>query len=216
MMELARDFSRQHCGWEVLGGFLSPVSDSYKKTTLISAIHRVAMVEAAVQSSPWIDISAWEAQQPSAQRSLHVLQHIQQEVRTAVGHRLSLVAEPKIRTAFVCGEDVLASMTLPHVWDQALLERLLDEHHALVVLRAANADDGSHLAQVTESLAQSPLLSRFSHHVHLIPQNVTNNVSSSLIRELVATNHSVRYLVPDAVLDYIEAQKLYQTRPEQE
>ncbi len=34
-------------------------------------------------------------------------------------------------------------------------------------------------------------------------------ISASLIRDLVRNGHSVRYLLPDSVLDYIAAHHLY-------
>lgn len=40
MFEMAKDYVRQNTDFEILGGYLSPVSDMYKKPGLLSALHR--------------------------------------------------------------------------------------------------------------------------------------------------------------------------------
>ena len=40
MFEMANDFVRQNTDFEIVGGYLSPVSDEYKKPGLVSAHHR--------------------------------------------------------------------------------------------------------------------------------------------------------------------------------
>jgi nicotinamide mononucleotide adenylyltransferase len=40
MFEMAKDYVRQNTDFEVVGGYLSPVSDMYKKAGLLSANHR--------------------------------------------------------------------------------------------------------------------------------------------------------------------------------
>lgn len=40
MFEMASDFVRFNTDFEVVGGFLSPVSDAYKKVGLAPAYHR--------------------------------------------------------------------------------------------------------------------------------------------------------------------------------
>ena len=40
MFEMAADFAKFNTEFEVMGGFLSPVSDAYKKAGLASAHHR--------------------------------------------------------------------------------------------------------------------------------------------------------------------------------
>lgn len=48
----------------MVGGIVSPVSDSYGKQGLVLAKHRVAMAELALQSSNWVTVDEWESQQP--------------------------------------------------------------------------------------------------------------------------------------------------------
>jgi len=40
MFEMAKDYARQNTDFEIVGGYLSPVSDMYKKPGLLSAEHR--------------------------------------------------------------------------------------------------------------------------------------------------------------------------------
>jgi len=40
MFEMAKDYVRQNTNFEIVGGYLSPVSDMYKKPGLQSAQHR--------------------------------------------------------------------------------------------------------------------------------------------------------------------------------
>ena len=43
MFEMASDFVRFNTDFEVVGGFLSPVSDAYKKVGLAPAYHRYGL-----------------------------------------------------------------------------------------------------------------------------------------------------------------------------
>ena len=40
MFEMAKDYVRQSTNFEIIGGYLSPVSDMYKKPGLLNAMHR--------------------------------------------------------------------------------------------------------------------------------------------------------------------------------
>lgn len=40
MFEMARDYVRHNTDFEIVGGYLSPVSDQYKKPGLLAALHR--------------------------------------------------------------------------------------------------------------------------------------------------------------------------------
>jgi nicotinamide mononucleotide adenylyltransferase len=40
MFEMAKDYIRHHTDFEIMAGYLSPVSDMYKKQGLLSAHHR--------------------------------------------------------------------------------------------------------------------------------------------------------------------------------
>lgn len=60
LAEIARDAFHEHDEYEVVGGIISPVHDSYRKLDLVAGSHRCAMVKISLQSSDWIRLSDWE------------------------------------------------------------------------------------------------------------------------------------------------------------
>ena len=63
-------------GYDMLGGYMSPVNDAYQKKDLAPAQQRVEMCKLAAESSDTVMVDSWEAQQPTYQRSLKVLQRV--------------------------------------------------------------------------------------------------------------------------------------------
>ena len=63
-------------GYDMLGGYMSPVNDAYQKKGLAPAQQRVEMCKLAADTSNIVMIDSWEAQQPTYQRSLKVLQRV--------------------------------------------------------------------------------------------------------------------------------------------
>ncbi|PIL32847.1 hypothetical protein GSI_04964 [Ganoderma sinense ZZ0214-1] len=223
MFEMARDYIRQHTDFEVVGGYLSPVSDQYKKPGLLNAQHRVNMCNlAAQQTSQWLMVDPWEAFQ-SYQRTAVVLDHFEHEVNTCLGGiavPLSPSSSPSsppssrsgqqnpatqrrhARIMLLAGSDLIATMSEPGVWSARDLDHILGRYGALIVERAgvgAGADtDGA-----VDALA------RWRHNIHLIHQLVQNDVSSTKVRLFLRRGLSVRYLLPEPVVDYIEERGLY-------
>lgn len=52
-------------------------------------------------------------------------------------------------------------------------------------------------------------LARWRHNIYLVPQLIQNDVSSTKVRLFLRRGLSVRYLLPAAVVDYIEENNLY-------
>ncbi|XP_057248361.1 nicotinamide/nicotinic acid mononucleotide adenylyltransferase-like [Beta vulgaris subsp. vulgaris] len=81
MFELARDALSSE-GYHVIGAYISPVNDAYKKRGLLSAEHRIEMCQLACKSSNYIMVDTWEVitlsalfvvpNNPTPQHILHV------------------------------------------------------------------------------------------------------------------------------------------------
>lgn len=72
-------------GFDVLGGYLSPVHIGYGKPGLAPNKQRLDMARAAVENSDWIMVDDWETTQPSYTRTLPVLQSMRKRLFSALG-----------------------------------------------------------------------------------------------------------------------------------
>ncbi|KAL0955860.1 hypothetical protein HGRIS_002062 [Hohenbuehelia grisea] len=200
MFEMAKDYVRHSTEFELMGGFLSPVSDDYKKAGLLNSHHRVAMCTlAAEESSSWIMVDSWEAYQ-SYQRTAVVLDHFDYEINTVLGGVHTKDGEHRdVRVMLLAGSDLIGTMSEPGVWTYADLDHILGRYGTFIVERA-----GTDMEQATDKLA------RWRDNIHMITQLVQNDVSSTKVRLFLRRGLSVRYLLPAAVVDYIEQHGLYQ------
>jgi len=199
MFEMAKDYVRQNTDFEIVGGYLSPVSDQYKKPGLLSAYHRVNMCNlAAEESASWLMVDPWEALQ-SYQRTAVVLDHFDYEINTVLGGVQTKDGEHKnVHVMLLAGSDLISTMSEPGVWSHADLDHILGRYGTFIVERA-----GSGMDQATDSLA------RWRNNIHLISQLIQNDVSSTKVRLFLRRGMSVRYLLPTVVVDYIEQNGLY-------
>ena len=55
----------------------------------------------------------------------------------------------------------------------------------------------------------SDLLTKYQNNIHIVTEWIANEVSSTKIRTAVRRGNSVKYLVPDSVIEYIEKNNLY-------
>ncbi|RDB25032.1 Nicotinamide/nicotinic acid mononucleotide adenylyltransferase 2 [Hypsizygus marmoreus] len=200
MFEMAKDYVRHSTDFEIVGGYLSPVSDMYKKPGLLSAHHRVNMCNlAAEESASWLMVDSWEAFQ-AYQRTAVVLDHFDYEINTVLGGVQTEDGEHRdVHVMLLAGSDLISTMSEPGVWSHADLDHILGRYGCFIVERA-----GSNVDQATDSLA------RWRNNIHLISQLIQNDVSSTKVRLFLRRGLSVRYLLPTVVVDYIEEHGLYQ------
>ncbi|THH19189.1 hypothetical protein EW146_g1931 [Bondarzewia mesenterica] len=120
MFEMAVDYVRQNTDFEIVAGYLSPVSDQYKKPGLLSGAHRVNMCTlAAEETSSWLMVDPWEAFQ-SYQRTAVVLDHFDYEINTVLGGvQTPDGARRSVRVMLLAGSDLISTMSEPGVWTEA-------------------------------------------------------------------------------------------------
>ena len=156
---------------------------------------------AADQTSTWLMVDPWEAVQ-SYQRTAVVLDHFEHEINARLGGIATHAAPdaPRVpaRVMLLAGSDLIATMSEPGVWSEPDLDHILGRYGALIVERA-----GADTDQAIDALA------RWRHNIHLIHQLVQNDVSSTKVRLFLRRGLSVRYLLPAAVVEYIEERGLY-------
>ncbi|XP_048858943.1 nicotinamide/nicotinic acid mononucleotide adenylyltransferase 1 [Brienomyrus brachyistius] len=241
MFELARDQLEDTGRYEVVKGILSPVGDGYKKIGLIEASHRVEMAKLAVESSSWIEVDSWESRQADWQETVKVLRHHREELLSgeqgtdvvvtvkadrkrkrmdAISisnkrkHREMEVAPKGLmhktdgpHLMLLCGADVLESFGVPGLWKNEDIEKIVGSYGLVCISRGGSNPEAF--------IQGSDLLWEHRSNIHVVQEWVANDVSATHIRRALRRGHSVRYLLPDPVLSYIQERRLYTAESEQ-
>ncbi|KAL1923165.1 uncharacterized protein VTP21DRAFT_9541 [Calcarisporiella thermophila] len=206
IFEMARDYIEENVPeFEIIGGYYSPVSDAYKKEGLAPAHHRVNMCELAVaQTSDWLMVDNWEARQKQYQRTAVSLDHFDEELNIKGGGILTVDGEMrKIKIMLLAGGDLIESFGHPGVWDPQDLHHILRDYGCLIVERTGS--------DVWGFLLSHDILYEHRRNVFVIKQLIYNDISSTRVRLFVKRGMSIRYLLPNSVINYIHENKLYLT-----
>jgi nicotinamide mononucleotide adenylyltransferase len=216
MFEEAADYCEFETDYEVVGGFFSPVGDAYKKAGLASAQHRINMTRIAVEdSSKWIGVDPWEPLHKEYLPTVKVLDHFDHELNEVMGGIENEHGEKRrIHVALLAGADLIQTMSTPGLWASEDLSRILG-HYGAFILERSGTDIGMYccervgmhqLTRIDDALVQ---LSQYKESIRVIPQLIQNDVSSTKIRLFRKRGKSIRYYIPDKVVDYIYEHGLY-------
>ncbi|KAJ3316164.1 hypothetical protein HDU76_002031 [Blyttiomyces sp. JEL0837] len=207
---MAKDHIADHGEYELLGAYFSPVSSGYKKGGLAPHHHRVRMCQLAVQDSDFMMVDDWEARQPEAQRTAVVLEHFEECLNgTKDGGIVVNGKRKRINIMFIAGGDLIQSFAdfqikngekIP-LWSPQDLDIILGKFGCLVIERTG--------ADVHDYLLSNQKLFDHRKKVHVIKQLIHNDISSTKIRLFIKRNMSIKYLLPDAVVEYIKRKRLY-------
>lgn len=216
MFEMARDAFHDRDEYEVIGGIISPVHDSYRKSDLVAGIHRCAMVNISVQSSDWIRLSDWEcSEQTQWTRTRILLQYHQNYINSMLtdndrtANSIPSWMPPnvlkhrgdKVQVKLLCGADFLESFGRPGLWSEDDVEAILREHGIVVISRSGSNPE--------QFIFQSDLLSKYEKNIDIVTNWVPNEMSSTLVRRLLRRGRSVKYMLDDLVVEYIRKHRLY-------
>lgn len=194
MFELARDTLVSR-GFHMLGGYMSPVNDAYGKPGLVSSEHRIRMCQLAAEGSQFIMVDAWEALQPSYQRTLTVLARVANAL-----HCLESVDDGSIRVMLLCGADLLESMTIPGIWLPDQLQTIFQDYGLVCILRG-----GRDMGML---ISEDSILSQYKENIFVV-DDFDSDISSTRVRKNLAEGISVEHLTPANVISYIKANDLY-------
>ncbi|KZC12425.1 Nicotinamide mononucleotide adenylyltransferase 1 [Dufourea novaeangliae] len=206
----------------VVGGVISPVHDAYAKKELASATHRCAMLRLALQNSDWIRLSSWETRQNGWTKTRLSLQHHQNLLNSVLfdpnnlnhisSEDLEWIPEnvknssdcTPIQIKLLCGADLLESFGTYDLWAEEDIDAIVGEHGLVVITR-----EGSN---PNKFIYDSDILSRHMHNIYIVTEWIPNEVSSSRIRRALKRSESVRYLLQDAVIDYVYKHGIYDAK----
>lgn len=166
---------------------------------------RLQMVELAAASNPAFEVDAAEVLSAQASYTVLSLQRLR---------RLFGGARPLL---LILGADAFAGLDRWHRW-----EELLDLSHIAVATRPGYPCLANGLpaalsprlqALAEHHLGKTPAALHRSPAGRILPFQITAlDISATRIRTLLEEGRSVRYLLPDSVVDYIGTQQLYRQR----
>ncbi|XP_052102446.1 nicotinamide/nicotinic acid mononucleotide adenylyltransferase 1-like isoform X3 [Mytilus californianus] len=232
MFELARDSLNRTSRFKVIGGIISPVGDQYEKKDLQPAKHRCNMLRESLTSSDWIRMDTWECEQPSWSRTALVLRHHQAILDGAAtnntnnpapskrrrrevnrdyinedddnaNHNLRNKADNSVNLRLLCGADLLESFGTPGLWSEEDIEYIVGKHGLVCITR-----EGS---DPRKFIYESDVLTKYEDNIHILTEWIHNDISSTKIRRSLRRGDSVKYLLQDCVIDYINKHGLYGT-----
>ena len=152
-------------------------------TDLASAEHRLNMLKAAVTRVPLFEINTLEIERGGRSYSVDTVDRLRKTYRHD-------------KFFFILGDDSLVDLPEWYRIDDLL------EICEFVTLARPGVEIPAGAPAIEDARQREQLLSRrrVGHSL---------NVSSTEIRDRVASGRSIRYLVPDAVADYIDGHRLY-------
>lgn len=198
MFEIASDYTRDNTDFEVVGGYMSPVSDGYKKDGLEEADARIEMCQLATVGSDWLMVDDYEGLSKEYIRTAEVLDHFDTAMKQLGGVETEDGTKKDVRVALLAGADLIATFGTPGVWAEKDLEHILGRYGCFILERmGTNCDD---------ALEQ---LDKWISNIWFINQPITNDVSSTKIRLFLKKDLSIRYLIPTEVINYIYENGLF-------
>ena len=166
----------------------------HRDTPQVSAHDRLAMVECAVAGVATLVVDARELQRDKPSYTIDTLELMRAEM--AADDQLFLLL----------GWDAFCGLPTWHRWEELL------QHCHILVLQRPDADseppDALRNLLAARSVSDPLALQGPGGHIAFVWQTPLA-VSATQIRQLLASGKSVRFLVPDAVLAYIDAHGLY-------
>lgn len=168
----------------------------HRNTPAANGAQRLRMLELALAGEPGLSIDTRELQRSAPSYSIDTLIALRAELGADVA--LSLIV----------GMDAFAQL---HTWQR--WQELLDYAHIVVIARPG--------CSLPQSGAVADLLRAKRGDISALKQKDAGSIvaveltplpiSATAIRELIRSGRSPRYLLPDAVWNYIREQALYQT-----
>lgn len=168
------------------------------KQSSTPAHHRAEMVKLAIADNPIFQLDTRELARSGPSYTIDTLASLREELG------------PDVALCWLMGSDAFLGLPNWHHW-----QSLLDFCHIVVAHRPNSPPAAEHMSEALKGLwlasrcHEASVLSQAAHG-HILFQNMTAlDISATKIRQDLSQHFNPRYLLPDAVLEYIDAQQLY-------
>lgn len=189
--------------YKVIGGIITPVSDAYGKRSLVSSQHRLEMCRLASENHPFVTVESWEATNPLWTPTLKVLQHFKAQLQAD-----EECESRGIRLMLLIGSDLMEGLENSTVWQPESVQEIIKSFGLVVIERNPSIP-------LNLQIFTSNLFYPVRENIHIVPQFVSSEISSSKVRLLLERGFSIKYLTDDKVIDYILNNNLYNSAQSQ-
>lgn len=180
--------------------FLPSGSPCLRNAPAASRVHRLAMLYAAIQGNKKFLLDAREINRPGESYSVTSLREIRHEV------------DNNSAVCFIMGADVFAKLVEWYCWHE-----LFELCHIVIVDRPGYQsikNNGNLLPELKKNFIERQVtqvdeLKKLSSGLIYVATTTLLDISATIIRAQIAVGRSARYLIPDAVLEYIKTNHLY-------
>ena len=145
-------------------------------------------------------VDAWESLQDEYQRTAVVLDHFDAEINGEGGIPLRDGTRRPIKIMLLAGGDLIQRISQPGVWAEEDLHHILGQFGCMIVERTG--------ADVWSFLLSHDLLWKYRKNLLVVKQTIYNDISSTKVRLFVRRGYSIKYLLPNRVIQYIEQNQL--------
>lgn len=160
-----------------------PVSSKYNKEGLIEDKHRFNMLNLVCKTHPKFEVSDIEFNLPKQPYTFETLQSVQK-------------LYPNFEIRLIIGTDNLKEF---NTWYE--YQKLLAQFKVYVLARAED--------NICEIIAQDDSISEYSSSFIKSNISVKTNLNSTFVRNEIKNENSVKFLLPDEIIDYIKNNNLY-------
>ncbi len=170
------------------------------KSPKVGAAQRLEMVRLAIEGNPRFELDAAEVEAAQTSYTVPTLERLRQ----------TDVCGPQRPLVLLVGADAFAGMATWHRW-----EKLIELAHIAVAHRPGYPVDTDNLPPALASLYRERFSADPLQLVEVPSGRITTfamtqlDISATGIRTLLSKAHSTRYLLPDVLVDHIQAHHFY-------
>ncbi|XP_022655392.1 nicotinamide/nicotinic acid mononucleotide adenylyltransferase 1-like isoform X2 [Varroa jacobsoni] len=160
------------------------------------------------RTSDWIRVDDWEISQPEWTCTRDVLKHYEEGfnkhgILSNFSRDQSHLNSGAIRVMLLCGNDFLESFAIPGLWKADHIDELTKKFGMAVISRSS--------CDAEKLIYEQDMIYANRTTVHLIKEWLYNEISSTKVRKALRRGESVKYVVLDSVIGYIERNGLYKS-----
>lgn len=160
-----------------------PINKVSNKKGLIDNEHRYNMLKMVIDKNVKFEVSDMDFKDEKTSFTIESLEEIQKQF-------------PDKLIWYIVGTD---NLKILYTWKRA--EDLVSKYKILVMEREND--------NMREIIEENPLYAKYKQNFIAIDQEIRSNYNSTYVRNQIKKGKSVRYLLPNEVLEYIEKNKLY-------